>query len=380
MVLHHGKIAEMKTGEGKTLVATLPCYLNALGGQGVHVVTGQRLPRQTRFRMDGPHLQGPGHEGRRHRPRPRRPGAQGRLQLRHHLRHQQRIRLRLPARQHEVPHRRLPSSDPSTTPSSTKSIPSSSTRPAPRSSFPAPARNPPTSTTASTVSSPSWSAGEVIEGKEPGEKYTTGDYTIDEKHKSAALTEEGVYKVEKLLGVGNPLRPRQHRVNHHVQQGPARPRHLPARPRLPGERTATKAPKVIIVDESPGRNHARRRWSDGLHQAVEAKENVKNPARRTRPSPPSPSRTISACTKKLAGMTGTAETKRPNSRRSTTRRHRHSHQPCHDPQGKSGNGYRTEVEKFRNAAKEIMELNKARPARCWWPPSRSRNPRGSPPF
>ena len=45
--------------------------------------------------------------------------------------------------------------------------------------------------------------GEVIEGKEPGEKYTTGDYTIDEKHRTAALTEEGSYKVEKLLGLGN---------------------------------------------------------------------------------------------------------------------------------------------------------------------------------
>ena len=45
--------------------------------------------------------------------------------------------------------------------------------------------------------------GEVIEGKEPGESYTTGDYTIDEKHKSAALTEDGVLKVEKLLGIGN---------------------------------------------------------------------------------------------------------------------------------------------------------------------------------
>src|SRR5256886_14277803 len=45
--------------------------------------------------------------------------------------------------------------------------------------------------------------GEVIEGKEPGEKYTTGDYTVDEKHRSVALTEEGVGKVEKLLGLGN---------------------------------------------------------------------------------------------------------------------------------------------------------------------------------
>src|SRR5919206_5091029 len=60
--------------------------------------------------------------------------------------------------------------------------------------------------------------GEVIEGREPGEKYTTGDYTIDEKHKSAALTEEGVLKLEKLLNVGNLYDPQNIEWNHHVQQ------------------------------------------------------------------------------------------------------------------------------------------------------------------
>src|SRR6202044_3378324 len=60
--------------------------------------------------------------------------------------------------------------------------------------------------------------GEVIEGREPGEKYTTGDYTIDEKHKSAALTEEGVAKVEKLLGIGNMYDPENWGYLHHVEQ------------------------------------------------------------------------------------------------------------------------------------------------------------------
>ena len=60
--------------------------------------------------------------------------------------------------------------------------------------------------------------GEVIEGKEPGEKYTTGDFTIDEKHRTAALTEEGVFKVEKLLGIANLYDPANIEFNHHVQQ------------------------------------------------------------------------------------------------------------------------------------------------------------------
>ena len=59
IVLHRGMIAEMKTGEGKTLVATLPVYLNALAGKGVHVVTVNDYLAQPRRRMDGPDLQFP---------------------------------------------------------------------------------------------------------------------------------------------------------------------------------------------------------------------------------------------------------------------------------------------------------------------------------
>ena len=70
MVLHRGCIAEMKTGEGKTLVATLPCYLNALERQGRPRRHRQRLPRPPRRRVDGPHLQLPRHVGGRDRARP----------------------------------------------------------------------------------------------------------------------------------------------------------------------------------------------------------------------------------------------------------------------------------------------------------------------
>ena len=111
MVLHRGKIAEMKTGEGKTLVATLPVYLNALSGLGVHVVTVNDYLAERDSGLDGPDLQGPGPERRRDRARSGRQRAPQQLRRRHHLRHQQRVRVRLPPRQHEVPDRRVRPAD-----------------------------------------------------------------------------------------------------------------------------------------------------------------------------------------------------------------------------------------------------------------------------
>ena len=106
MILHEGKISEMKTGEGKTLVATLAVYLNALAGRGVHVVTvnDYLAKRDAEWMGQIYNFLGltvgvivHGLDDR---------GAQGGLRLRRDLRHQQRARLRLPARQHEVPARR----------------------------------------------------------------------------------------------------------------------------------------------------------------------------------------------------------------------------------------------------------------------------------
>ena len=98
--LHFGWIAEMKTGEGKTLVSTLPVYLNALAGEGVHVVTvNDYLARRDAEWMGQIHrFLGITVAGlARHR---RLAGQEGRLPLRRHLRHEHRVRLRLPARQH----------------------------------------------------------------------------------------------------------------------------------------------------------------------------------------------------------------------------------------------------------------------------------------
>ena len=219
MVLHKGKIAEMKTGEGKTLVATLPVYLNALEGKGVHVVTVNDYLARRDSEWMGRLYKFLGLHGRRHRSRSRRPGAQGRLQRRHHLRHQQRVRLRLPARQHEVP---------------------ASTDCVQRAHHFAivdevdsilidEARTPLIISGPSEESTdkyykinriiPKLMRGEVIEGKEPGEKYTTGDYTIDEKHKTVGAHRRGRAARSRSCSTSATCTTRRtSRCNHHVQQ------------------------------------------------------------------------------------------------------------------------------------------------------------------
>ena len=124
VALHGGQIAEMKTGEGKTLASTLPAYLNALTGEGVHIVTvNDYLARRDAEWMGG-HPPLPRAERRSdpgHHAAARAPAG---LRRRHHLRHQQRVRLRLPARQHGRASPRIWSSAATPTPSSTRSTPS----------------------------------------------------------------------------------------------------------------------------------------------------------------------------------------------------------------------------------------------------------------
>src|SRR6202140_16720 len=128
------------------------------------------------------------------------------------------------------------------------------------------------------------------------------DYTLDEKHRQATLTEEGVSKCERLLSLGNLYDPAHMEVIHHVYQA-LRAHALYKR----DVDYVVKDGEVIIVDEFTGRQMPGRRWSDGLHQAVEAKENVKIERE---------NQTLATITfqnyfrmyKKLSGMTGTAET------------------------------------------------------------------------
>ncbi len=148
---------------------------------------------------------------------------------------------------------------------------------------------------------PKLAAGEEIRDKY-GNKSTTGDYIVDEKAHAAALTEEGVAKAEKLLSCPNLYDPSNIETLHAVQQA------LRAHTLYQRDRDyIIKDGQVIIVDEFTGRLMPGRRWSDGLHQAVEAKEGVKIEAE---------NQTLATITlqnyfrmyEKLAGMTGTAET------------------------------------------------------------------------
>jgi len=273
MVLHKGKIAEMKTGEGKTLVATLPCYLNALAGNGVHVVTvNDYLARRDSEWM-----------GRLYKFLGLKVGV-----IVHDLDDQERkdaynaditygtnnefgfdyLRDNMKFRIEDCVQR----------------VHNYAIVDEVDSILIDEARTPLIISGPSEESTdkyykinriiPKLTRGEVIEGKEPGEKYTTGDYTIDEKHKSSALTEEGVLRLEKLLNIGNLYDPQNIEWNHHVQQA-LRAHVLYERDREYVIRDGDEGPEVVIVDEFTGRLMPGRRWSDGLHQAVEAKEGVK---------------------------------------------------------------------------------------------------------
>jgi preprotein translocase subunit SecA len=139
-------------------------------------------------------------------------------------------------------------------------------------------------------------------GDDPTRKILTGDYAIDEKHRNITVTDEGWEKVEQLLGIGNIADPENWPLKHHVET--AIKAHALYRRDV---QYVIKEGEVIIVDEFTGRMMPGRRWSDGLHQAIEAKEGVKIERE---------NQTLATITfqnyfrmfKKLAGMTGTAET------------------------------------------------------------------------
>src|SRR6202522_3664756 len=300
-VLHRGRIAEMRTGEGKTLVATLPVYLNALEGKGVHVVTvndylakrdAEWMGRIYRFLglsygiivhdLDD-------QERRVNYAADITYGTNNEYGF-DYLRDNMKFRLEDCAqRGHNF-----------AIVDEVDSILVDEAR------TPLIISGPSEESTDKYYKInriiPKLTRGEEIKGKEPGESYTTGDYTVEEKHRSAALTEEGIAKVEKLLGCGNLYQPENWSTLHHVQQA------LKAAVLFQRDKDyLVQEGQVIIVDEFTGRVMPGRRWSDGLHQAIEAKENVKIERE---------NQTLATITfqnyfrmyKKLAGMTGTAET------------------------------------------------------------------------
>ena len=287
IVLHQGRISEMKTGEGKTLVATLPAYLNALEGKGVHVVTvNDYLAKRDMEWMGklytflgltvGCVIHGISEEERR--------AAYladitygtnneyGFDYLRDNM-----VVYKEAMMQRELNYAIIDEVD---------------------SILIDEARTP-----------------LIISGK--GDKSTDmykradgfvrtlkveDDFTIEEKDKQIALTDEGVEKCEKYFGVENFSDPENMEINHHVLQA------LKARNMMKRDVDyIVKDGEIVIVDEFTGRLMFGRRYSDGLHQAIEAKENV---------LVRSESKTLATITlqnyfrmyQKLAGMTGTAKT------------------------------------------------------------------------
>ncbi|MFA6686962.1 MAG: DEAD/DEAH box helicase, partial [Desulfuromonas sp.] len=273
MVLHQGKIAEMKTGEGKTLVATLATYLNALSGKGVHVVTvNDYLAKRDSEWMGrlynflglsvGCIVHGISDEERKNAYQcDITYGTNNEFGF-DYLRDNMKFDL------DEYVQRDLNFAIVDEVDSILIDE----------------ARTPLIISGPSDVSSdlytqannviPRLTRGEIIEHRNAGkvgqtEKEFTGDYTVDEKAKSAALTENGVAKVEKILGVDNLYDPRHIELLHHVNQA------LKAHALFKKEVDyVVKDGEVCIVDEFTGRLMPGRRWSDGLHQAVEAKEGV----------------------------------------------------------------------------------------------------------
>jgi preprotein translocase subunit SecA len=299
MVLHSGKIAEMKTGEGKTLVATLPCYLNAVAGRGVHVVTVNDYlakrdaewmgkiygflgltvgvivhdldDQQRRDAYASDITYGTNNEF-------------GFDYLRDNMKFELKDQVQ---RAHyycivdEVDSILI---DEARTPLIISGPTDQTTDKYARVN----------------IIIPKLEEGELIETLE--NKTWTGDFVIDEKARAITVTDEGWEKIEKLLGIGNIADPENWDLKHHVETA-IKAHNLYKR----DVEYVVKDGEVIIVDEFTGRLMPGRRWSDGLHQAVEAKEGV---AIRKE------DQTLATITfqnyfrmyKKLSGMTGTAET------------------------------------------------------------------------
>src|SRR6195256_4721183 len=269
MVLHEGKIAEMKTGEGKTLVATLPVYLNALSGRGVHVVTvndylakrdSEWMGKLYRFLglTVGVIVHDLDDEERREAyAADVTYGTNNEFGF-DYLRDNMKFDLHdCVQRKHnfaivdEVDSILI---DEARTPLIISGASEESTDKYAR------------------VNRiiPKLEKGEEIEGA-PGEAATyTGDFAVDEKHRSITVTDEGWEKVEGLLGIGNIADPENWPLKHHVETA-IKAHSLYKR----DVEYVVKEGEVIIVDEFTGRLMPGRRWSDGLHQAIEAKENVK---------------------------------------------------------------------------------------------------------
>ncbi|HEX6850420.1 MAG TPA: preprotein translocase subunit SecA [Candidatus Polarisedimenticolaceae bacterium] len=301
MVLHEGKIAEMRTGEGKTLVATLPAYLNALSGMGVHVVTvNDYLARRDSEWM-----------GRIHRFLGMTVGC-----IQHDLSDKERQEAYAAdityGTNNEFGFDYLRDNMKFSIASMVQRGHGFAIVDEVDSILIDEARTP------LIISGPAEQAtdiyyrvdrvipklerGATIQGGKDYEHDDVGDYVVDEKSRTATLTDRGVERAQELLGVDNLYDPAYMEILHAVNQA------LKAHTLYQRDvHYMLKDGEVVIVDEFTGRLMPGRRWSDGLHQAVEAKEGVKIERE---------NQTLATITfqnyfrmyKKLSGMTGTADT------------------------------------------------------------------------
>jgi preprotein translocase subunit SecA len=342
VVLHEGKIAEMATGEGKTLVSTLPAYLNALSGKGVHIVTvNDYLAKRDSewmgviYRFLGLSVGVIMHDMEDSTRREAYGsdityGTNNEFGF-DYLRDNMKFSLDDYV-QRELHYAIVDEVD---------SILIDEAR------------------TPLIISGPA---------EESTDKYykinriipqlrKERDYTIEEKTNTAALTEDGVARVEKLLNVENLYDPGQIDILHHVNQA------LKAHTLFKRDVDyVVKEGQVIIVDEFTGRLMPGRRWSDGLHQAVEAKESVRIE---------SENQTLATITfqnyfrmyDKLAGMTGTADTEAAEFKKIYNLDVMVI--PTNRPLIRQNNPdmiYKTEREKFNAVVREIEDLyEKGRP-------------------
>ncbi len=336
IVLHQGKIAEMKTGEGKTLVATLPAYLNALTGRGVHIVTvNDYLAKRDAKWMGtlynflglsvGVIVSGMDEEERKKAYAcDITYGTNNEFGF-DYLRDNMKYSLEdMVQREHHY-----------AIVDEVDSILIDEAR------------------TPLIISGPSEESTEIYYHIDKLVRHLKKDvhFTLDEKARTAMLTEEGVAEMERLLGIENLYDPRHISLVHHINQA-LRAHHLFHR----DVDYIVKDGKVIIVDEFTGRLMPGRRWSDGLHQAIEAKEGVKIERE---------NQTLATITfqnyfrmyEKLAGMTGTAETEAAE--------FKEIYNldvvviPTHKPMIRIDHPdvvYRTEREKFEAVVAEIEEL------------------------
>jgi preprotein translocase subunit SecA len=363
MVLHSGKISEMKTGEGKTLVATLPCYLNALAGHGVHVVTVNDYLAKRDAEWMGKIYEFLGltvgvivhdlsdDERRAAYAADITYGTNNEFGF-DYLRDNMKFRIEdCVQRGHyyaivdEVDSILI---DEARTPLIISG---------------------PTEQTTDKYAKvrqiiPKLAKGEEVEWSDTkrqeqlgiqlreGEKYFSGDYVVDEKHRTIGVTDEGWITIEKLLGIGNIADAENWELKHYVETG------IKAEALYKRDVDyVVKDGEIIIVDTFTGRLMPGRRWSDGLHQSVEAKENVQ--IRKE-------DQTLATITfqnyfrlyKKLSGMTGTAETEAAEFEK--IYKLEIVVIPTNRPMRRLENSdvvYRTEKEKYNAVADNIAELH-----------------------